>query len=164
MERHGRGATTSTYCGNGRRADPPRVLERTARQVAGVTCGAGMPYKLSRSPPRTRFSTSDLQSGRAFPRIVERAYSKVPQMALRGGVMKIRCWRRAQRSEQCRRPSAPAGSLSTRGRTARVDARRLHPRHRADRHGGACGGSTIGQLDRQSRARSIMFQFGTRPC
>src|SRR3546814_1248971 len=38
------------------------VLERTRGLVAGVTCGAGMPYKLSEIAARSEEHTSELQS------------------------------------------------------------------------------------------------------
>ena len=56
------------------------VLERTRGLVAGVTCGAGMPYKLSEIA--ASYETSYLpivSSGRAFRALWKRAYSKASE-------------------------------------------------------------------------------------
>ena len=56
------------------------VLERTRGKVAGVTCGAGMPYKLSEiAASYGVFYLPIISSGRAFRALWKRAYSKVPQ-------------------------------------------------------------------------------------
>jgi NAD(P)H-dependent flavin oxidoreductase YrpB (nitropropane dioxygenase family) len=56
------------------------VLERTRGKVAGVTCGAGMPYKLSEIAAAYEvFYLPIISSGRAFRALWKRAYSKVPQ-------------------------------------------------------------------------------------
>ncbi len=56
------------------------VLERTRGKVAGVTCGAGMPYKLSEIAASYEvFYLPIISSGRAFRALWKRAYSKVPQ-------------------------------------------------------------------------------------
>ncbi len=55
------------------------VLERTRGKVAGVTCGAGMPYKLSEiAASYGVFYLPIISSGRAFRALWKRAYSKVP--------------------------------------------------------------------------------------
>ncbi|MEO5586310.1 MAG: nitronate monooxygenase [Novosphingobium sp.] len=62
------------------------VLEQTRGLVAGVTCGAGMPYKLSEIA--ARFDVNYLpivSSARAFRLLWKRAYHKVP--ALLGAVV-----------------------------------------------------------------------------
>ena len=53
------------------------VLERTRGLVAGVTCGAGMPYKLSEIAASYNVSYLPIvSSGRAFRALWKRAYSK----------------------------------------------------------------------------------------
>ncbi|WP_294291306.1 nitronate monooxygenase [uncultured Sphingomonas sp.] len=53
------------------------VLERTRGLVAGVTCGAGMPYKLSEIAASYEVSYLPIvSSGRAFRALWKRAYSK----------------------------------------------------------------------------------------
>ena len=57
------------------------VLEQTRGLVTGVTCGAGMPYKLSEIA--ARFGVRYLpivSSGRAFRALWKRAYHKVPEL------------------------------------------------------------------------------------
>jgi nitronate monooxygenase len=57
------------------------VLERTKGMVAGVTCGAGMPYKLSEIAQRYNVSYLPIiSSARAFRALWKRAYSKVPEL------------------------------------------------------------------------------------
>ena len=57
------------------------VLERTKGLVAGVTCGAGMPYKLSEIAQRHNVHYLPIiSSGRAFRALWKRAYSKVPDL------------------------------------------------------------------------------------
>ena len=57
------------------------VLERTKGMVAGVTCGAGMPYKLSEIAARHNVLYLPIvSSGRAFRALWKRAYSKVPHL------------------------------------------------------------------------------------
>ncbi|HEV2078988.1 MAG TPA: nitronate monooxygenase [Allosphingosinicella sp.] len=55
------------------------VLERTRGMVAGVTCGAGMPYKLSEITASYGVSYLPIiSSARAFSALWKRAYSKFP--------------------------------------------------------------------------------------
>ncbi len=57
------------------------VLERTKGMVAGVTCGAGMPYKLSEIAAQYEVSYLPIvSSGRAFRALWKRAYSKVAHL------------------------------------------------------------------------------------
>jgi len=57
------------------------VLERTKGLVAGVTCGAGMPYKLSEIAQRHNVNYLPIiSSARAFRALWKRAYSKVPEL------------------------------------------------------------------------------------
>jgi nitronate monooxygenase len=56
------------------------VLERTKGMVAGVTCGAGMPYKLSEIASSYGVSYLPIiSSGRAFRALWKRAYSKAAE-------------------------------------------------------------------------------------
>ena len=56
------------------------VLERTRGLVSGVTCGAGMPYKLSEIAASYEVSYLPIvSSGRAFRALWKRAYSKASQ-------------------------------------------------------------------------------------
>lgn len=56
------------------------TLSRTKGMVTGVTCGAGMPYKLSEIAAHHEvYYLPIISSGRAFRALWKRAYSKVPQ-------------------------------------------------------------------------------------
>ncbi len=57
------------------------VLEKTPGMVTGVTCGAGMPYKLSEIAARHNvYYLPIVSSARAFRALWKRAYSKVPEL------------------------------------------------------------------------------------
>jgi len=57
------------------------VLERTRGLVTGVTCGAGMPYKLSEIAARFNVNYLPIvSSGRAFRALWKRAYHKVAHL------------------------------------------------------------------------------------
>lgn len=57
------------------------VLSQTKGLVRGVTCGAGMPYKLSEIAEQHGVSYLPIvSSGRAFRALWKRAYSKVPDL------------------------------------------------------------------------------------
>jgi NAD(P)H-dependent flavin oxidoreductase YrpB (nitropropane dioxygenase family) len=57
------------------------VLERTRGMVAGVTCGAGMPYKLSEIAAQYQVNYLPIiSSARAFRALWKRAYHKVPEL------------------------------------------------------------------------------------
>jgi len=57
------------------------VLERTRGMVTGVTCGAGMPYKLAEIAARFNVNYLPIvSSGRAFRALWKRAYSKVSEL------------------------------------------------------------------------------------
>ena len=57
------------------------VLEKTRGMVTGVTCGAGMPYKLSEIAARFNVSYLPIvSSGRAFRALWKRAYHKVAHL------------------------------------------------------------------------------------
>lgn len=57
------------------------ILEQTKGMIAGVTCGAGMPYKLSEIAERHNVHYLPIvSSGRAFRALWKRAYHKVPEL------------------------------------------------------------------------------------
>ena len=57
------------------------VLENTPGLVTGVTCGAGMPYKLAEIAQRHNVSYLPIiSSARAFRALWKRSYSKVPEL------------------------------------------------------------------------------------
>ena len=57
------------------------VLEQTKGRVAGVTCGAGMPYKLSEIAQKYNVNYLPIiSSARAFRALWKRAYHKVPDL------------------------------------------------------------------------------------
>ena len=57
------------------------VLEQTSGLVTGVTCGAGMPYKLAEIAARHNVNYLPIvSSGRAFRALWKRSYSKVPDL------------------------------------------------------------------------------------
>ena len=57
------------------------VLEACRGLITGVTCGAGMPYKLSEIAERHNVHYLPIvSSGRAFRALWKRAYHKVPQL------------------------------------------------------------------------------------
>ncbi|WP_298287135.1 nitronate monooxygenase [Novosphingobium sp.] len=57
------------------------VLDQTRGLVTGVTCGAGMPYKLSEIAARYNVHYLPIvSSGRAFRALWKRAYHKVPEL------------------------------------------------------------------------------------
>ncbi|APG62366.1 2-nitropropane dioxygenase [Sphingorhabdus lutea] len=57
------------------------VLERTKGMITGVTCGAGMPYKLSEIAQKHNvYYLPIISSARAFRALWKRAYHKVPDL------------------------------------------------------------------------------------
>ncbi|MBS7668626.1 NAD(P)H-dependent flavin oxidoreductase [Croceicoccus gelatinilyticus] len=57
------------------------ILEQTKGLVTGVTCGAGMPYKLAEIAQRYNVSYLPIiSSARAFRALWKRSYSKVPEL------------------------------------------------------------------------------------
>jgi NAD(P)H-dependent flavin oxidoreductase YrpB (nitropropane dioxygenase family) len=141
------------------------VLERTRGKVAGVTCGAGMPYKLSEIAAQYGVQYLPIvSSGRAFRALWKRAYSKVPDLL--GAVVYEDPWLAGghnglSNAEDPRKPQDPYP------RVAELRA--------VMREGGVpdtvpivmAGG--VWRLDEwedwidNPELGSIMFQFGTRP-
>ena len=131
------------------------VLERTKGLVAGVTCGAGMPYKLSEIAASYGVNYLPIiSSGRAFRALWKRAYSKAAEWLaavvyedpwLAGGHNGL------SNAEDPLKPQDPYPRVKA---IARDDARGRHSRQRSDRHGGrSLESEGMGELDRQSRAR-----------
>ncbi|AKM09936.1 NAD(P)H-dependent flavin oxidoreductase [Croceicoccus naphthovorans] len=57
------------------------ILERTPGMITGVTCGAGMPYKLAEIAQRHNVNYLPIiSSARAFRALWKRSYSKVPEL------------------------------------------------------------------------------------
>lgn len=69
-----------------------KVLEQTQGLVNGVTCGAGMPYRLSEIAAKYKlYYYPIVSSGRAFNALWRRSYSKTPEWL--GGVVYEDPWR-----------------------------------------------------------------------
>lgn len=69
-----------------------QVLEQTPGLVNGITCGAGMPYKLSEIAARHKlYYYPIVSSGRAFNALWRRSYRKTPEWL--GGVVYEDPWR-----------------------------------------------------------------------
>ena len=131
------------------------VLERTKGLVAGVTCGAGMPYKLSEIAASYGVNYLPIiSSARAFRALWKRAYHKAAEWLaavvyedpwLAGGHNGL------SNAEDPRKPQDPYPRVKALRETMRE---RRHCRQRADRHGRRrLAAARVGQLDRQSRAR-----------
>ena len=142
------------------------VLERTKGLVAGVTCGAGMPYKLSEiAESLQRQLPADHQLGAGVPRAVEARLSQGRRADGRGGLRGPVAGRRAQRPvSNAEDPLQAGGSLSARQGAARDDARRGHCRHVPIIMAG--GVWYLREWDNwidNPELGQIAFQFGTRP-
>ena len=153
-----RARSTSTCCGRWAARSASSTASSSAPRAwsRGVTCGAGMPYKLSRDRRLLRRQLSaDHQLGAGVQRAVEARLSQGRRMARRGGLRGPVAGRRPQRPVERRGPAQAAGPLSARRGAARDDARAGHRRQRSDRHGRRrLAARRMGPLDRQSRARA----------
>jgi NAD(P)H-dependent flavin oxidoreductase YrpB (nitropropane dioxygenase family) len=141
------------------------VLEKTKGLVAGVTCGAGMPYRLSEIAERYNVNYLPIiSSARAFRALWKRAYHKVSELMaavvyedpwLAGGHNGL------SNAEDPLKPEDPYPRVKALRETMRAEG---IADSRADHHGRRrVVPARVGQLDRQSRARQIAFQYGTRP-
>ena len=130
------------------------VLERTKGLVTGVTCGAGMPYKLSEIAASYGVSYLPIiSSARAFSALWKRAYSKAAEWLaavvyedpwLAGGHNGL------SNAEDPRKPQDPYPRVKALRDTMREQR---HRRQRADRHGRRrVAFGRVGALDRQSGA------------
>ena len=131
------------------------VLERTKGLVTGVTCGAGMPYKLSEIAASYGVNYLPIiSSARAFSALWKRAYHKAAEWLaavvyedpwLAGGHNGL------SNAEDPRKPQDPYPRVEA---LRDDDARERDRRQRADRHGRRrLAARRMGELDRQSRAR-----------
>jgi len=96
------------------------LLQGAKGMVHGVTCGAGMPYKLGEiCAGLWRVLLSDVSSARAFSALWKRAYSKNAGLAWRGGCMKIRGLAGGHNGlSNSEDPNIPQDPLSPRGGAA----------------------------------------------
>ena len=107
------------------------VLERTRGLVAGVTCGAGMPYKLSEIAASYNVNYLPIiSSARAFSALWKRAYSKAAQWL--AAVVYEDPWLAGGHNglSNAENPLEPQDPVSPRQGAARDDARGGHFRRR----------------------------------
>ncbi len=132
------------------------VLERTKGLVSGVTCGAGMPYKLSEIAASYGVNYLPIiSSARAFSALWKRAYHKAAEWLaavvyedpwLAGGHNGL------SNAEDPRKPQDPYPRVKALRDTMRDNG---HRRQRSDRHGRRrLAARRVGELDRQSRTRA----------
>ena len=130
------------------------VLENTRGMVAGVTCGAGMPYKLAEIAARFNVCYLPIvSSGRAFRALWKRSYHKVPD--LMAAVVYEDPWLAGGHNglSNAEDPTKPEDPYPRCEGAARDDARRGRVGRRADRDGRrGVVPARVGKLDRQSRA------------
>ena len=141
------------------------VLERTKGLVSGVTCGAGMPYKLSEIAASYGVNYLPIiSSARAFRALWKRAYSKAAEWLaavvyedpwLAGGHNGL------SNAEDPRKPQDPYPRVKELRETMREGG---HCRQRADRDGGRrlVPRDWDNWIDNPELGQ-IAFQFGTRP-
>ena len=124
------------------------VLERTKGLVTGVTCGAGMPYKLSEIAASYGVNYLPIiSSARAFSALWKRAYHKAAEWL--AAVVYEDPWLAGGHNglSQRRRPAQAAGPLSARqGAARRRCASRASPTACRSSWPAACGGSTNGRI------------------
>ena len=112
------------------------VLERTKGLVSGVTCGAGMPYKLSEIAASYGVNYLPIiSSARAFRALWKRAYHKAAEWL--AAVVYEDPWLAGGHNglSNAEDPLQARRSLSAGQGAARDDARGRHSRQPADRHG-----------------------------
>ena len=138
-----RAASTSMSCGRwaARSASSRGVLEGAKGLVNGVTCGAGMPYRLAEIAARLRRPLlPDRLLRPRLQRAVEARLFQGARMAGRRGLRGPLAGRRPQRPVERRGPDRPGGPLSPRAEAARADARRRPGRHARSSWPAASGG------------------------
>ena len=130
------------------------VLEGARGLIHGVTCGAGMPYKIAEISARYGiYYYPIVSSARAFRALWKRAYHKFRDWL--GGVVYEDPWLAGGHNglSNSENPEQPEAALSAGARIARADER-IRPRRDADLHGRrSMVSARMDRLDRQPRAR-----------
>lgn len=140
------------------------ILERTKGIVSGITCGAGMPYRLSEIAARFNVHYYPIvSSGRAFGALWKRAYSKVSDLL--GGVVYEDPWLAGghnglSNSENPERPESPYPRLVALRKTMREFGLDDTPIIMA---GGVWALDEWKDYIDNPDIGPIAFQFGTRP-
>ena len=112
------------------------VLEGAKGLISGLTCGAGMPYRLADIAMRFGVHYYPIvSSARAFNALWKRAYSKAADLL--GGVVYEDPWLAGGHNglSNGEDPTKPQGSVRARAGVAPADAH-LRPRRHPDHHGG----------------------------
>ena len=127
------------------------VLEGAKGLIHGVTCGAGMPYRIAEICAHYGvYYYPIVSSARAFRALWKRAYHKFRDLL--GGVVYEDPWLAGGHNglSNAEDPQKPRAALPARARAAPADARRMRPRRDADHHGGRrLVPARMGGLDRQ---------------
>ena len=128
------------------------VLEGARGMIHGVTCGAGMPYRIAEISARYGVHYYPIvSSARAFRALWKRAYHKFRDWL--GGVVYEDPWLAGGHNgiTNSEDPNRPEPALPRRPRAAQPDDR-IRPRRDADLHGRrGVVPARMGGLDRQSR-------------
>ncbi|MEN9683569.1 MAG: hypothetical protein RLZZ427_1320 [Pseudomonadota bacterium] len=141
------------------------VLERTKGLVTGVTCGAGMPYKLSEIAERFNvYYLPIISSARAFRALWKRAYHKVPQLL--GAVVYEDPWLAGghnglSNAEDPRQPEDPYPRVKALRETMRAEG--VPETVPIVMAGGVWALREWNDWIDNPELGSIAFQFGTRP-
>ena len=151
-----RAASTPTSCGRwaARSGSSAACWKAPRAIVSGITCGAGMPYRLADIAREFNvFYYPIISSARAFSALWKRSYSKARDWL--GGVVYEDPWLAGGHNglSNSEDPLVPEDPYPARPEAAPADAR-VRPGRRADHHGRrrlVAGG--MGGLDRQPRAR-----------
>lgn len=141
------------------------VLERTRGLVSGVTCGAGMPYKLSEIAAQYGVNYLPIvSSGRAFNALWKRAYSKVAHLL--GAVVYEDPWLAGghnglSNAEDPKAPQAPYPRVKALRETMRAGG--IDDSVPIIMAGGVWNLSEWADWIDNPELGQIAFQFGTRP-
>ena len=130
------------------------VLEGAKGLIHGVTCGAGMPYRIAEICNQVwHLLLSHRVLGPRLSRAVEARLPQVPRSPGRRGVRGSLAGRRPQRTFQQRRSDQAGIATAARRRTQAHHARRMRPGRNADLHGRRrLVPAGMGGMDRQSGA------------
>lgn len=140
------------------------ILDGTGDLISGVTCGAGMPYRLAElCAQRGKFYYPIVSSGRAFNALWKRAYNKFPEWL--GGVVYEDPWRAGghnglSNSENPEQPQDPMPRVIELRRVMRECGLNDQPIIMA---GGVWWLSEWQDWIDNKDLGPIAFQFGTRP-